>query len=316
MHGNLKQIGLGLLNYESRYGCFPPAYVADANGKPLYSWRVLLMAEIDRTDRWFGGQLAGGFHFDEPWDSPNNSKLHKLTPYTVWHCPSDPAIAGSNETNFVAVVGPGTMFPSDGTSRRLADVTDGPENTLIVVEVVNAGIHWMEPKELDWRTMSFRLNDGTRPSVSSNHSFEGSGNLGPHVLTVDDMVTKLPWKPPPGDTESPPHDRWRGKNRTRGMVSATVIRSQSHSSPAQRLNYGWCRRLSAERCMKVEPLGSADENLVLYRPCLHSDSVARRPPLRRGAGGVSPRKDGLMRSSGSAVLRGIVASAQRIGSAF
>ncbi len=189
---NLKQIGLGLLNYESRYGCFPPAYVADANGKPLYSWRVVLMAEIDRTDRWFGGQLADGFHFDEPWDSPNNSKLHKLTPYTVWHCPSDQAIAGSNETNFVAVVGPGTMFASDGTSRRLADVTDGPENTLIVVEVVDAGIHWMEPKELDWRTMSFRLNDGTRPSISSNHPFRGSSNLGANVLTVNDMVTKIP----------------------------------------------------------------------------------------------------------------------------
>ncbi len=64
--GNLKQIGLGLLNYESKYGCFPPAYVADAKGKPLYSWRVLLMAELDRTDGWFGGRLAGGFRFDEP----------------------------------------------------------------------------------------------------------------------------------------------------------------------------------------------------------------------------------------------------------
>ena len=190
--GNLKQIGLGLLNYELKNGCFPPAYVADAQGKPLYSWRVLLMAELDRTEGLFGGRLAGRFHFDEPWDSPNNRKLHKLTPYTVWHCPSDQAIAGSNETNFVAVVGPGTMFPSDGTSRRLADVTDGPENTLIVVEVVDAGIHWMEPKELDWATMSFRLNDGTHPSVSSNHPFRGSSYPGPHVLTVDDMVTGLP----------------------------------------------------------------------------------------------------------------------------
>src|SRR5215218_9799403 len=60
---NLKQIGLALLNYESRYGCFPPAYVADAAGKSLYSWRVLLMAELDRTDGWFGGRLAGGFRF-------------------------------------------------------------------------------------------------------------------------------------------------------------------------------------------------------------------------------------------------------------
>jgi hypothetical protein len=49
--------------------------VADATGRPLYSWRVLLMVELDRTDGWFGGRLAAGFRFDEPWDSPNNSKL-------------------------------------------------------------------------------------------------------------------------------------------------------------------------------------------------------------------------------------------------
>ena len=153
---NLKQLGLALLNYESRNGCFPPAYVADAQGRPLYSWRVLLMAELDRTENWLGGRLAGGFHFDEPWDSPNNRKLHQLEPYTVLHCPSHPDGMDSTDTHYVAVVGPGTVFPIDGTSRRLADVSDGPGDTLIVVEVANAGIHWMEPKDLDWRTMSFR----------------------------------------------------------------------------------------------------------------------------------------------------------------
>jgi hypothetical protein len=193
---NLKQIGLGLLNYESTYGCFPPAYVADAKGKPLYSWRVLLMAELDRTERSFGGLLACGFRFDEPWDSPNNCKLHSLSLNTLLQCPSDPALAGSNETNFVAVTGPGTVFPSDGTSRRLADVTDGPENTFFVVEVVDAGIHWMEPKELDWRTMSFRLDDRSHPSVSSNHPF-GVTHGGPHVLTVDDMAASLRWNVAP-----------------------------------------------------------------------------------------------------------------------
>ena len=143
------------------------------------------MADLDRFENLFGGRLAGAFHFDEPWDSPNNCKLHNLPLITEFRCPSDPDSGGSTGSNYLAVVGPGTMFPSDGTSRRLADVADGPGDTLIVVEVVGAGIHWMEPKELDWGTMSFRLNDRTHPSVSSNHTF------GPHVLTVDDMVTGL-----------------------------------------------------------------------------------------------------------------------------
>jgi hypothetical protein len=188
----LKWLDLALLNYESRHECFPPAYVADAQAKPLYSWRVLLMADLDRAENLFGGRFAGGFHFDEPWDSPNNSTLHGIDVSNIFHCPSDPAEDNSTETNYVAVVGPGTLFPSDRTARRLADVTDGPGNTLAIVEIVGAGIHWMEPKELDWNAMSFQLNDPNRPSISSRHPLRKSSYPGPHVATVDDRVTTLP----------------------------------------------------------------------------------------------------------------------------
>ena len=40
---NFKQIWLGLQNYHERYGSYPPAYVADQNGRPTHSWRVLLL---------------------------------------------------------------------------------------------------------------------------------------------------------------------------------------------------------------------------------------------------------------------------------
>ena len=48
VRNNLKQIGLALLEYHQKYGSFPPAFVADANGKPLYSWRVLILPELGR----------------------------------------------------------------------------------------------------------------------------------------------------------------------------------------------------------------------------------------------------------------------------
>ena len=34
---HLQVVGIGLRAYHNAYGCFPPAYVADANGRPMHS---------------------------------------------------------------------------------------------------------------------------------------------------------------------------------------------------------------------------------------------------------------------------------------
>ena len=46
---NLCQIKLAFHNYHSQYGSFPPAYVADANGRPMHSWRVLILPFMEQT---------------------------------------------------------------------------------------------------------------------------------------------------------------------------------------------------------------------------------------------------------------------------
>lgn len=51
----------------------PPA-VHSKDGKPLLSWRVLVLPYIEED------KLYREFHLDEPWDSPHNKKLLSRMP--------------------------------------------------------------------------------------------------------------------------------------------------------------------------------------------------------------------------------------------
>jgi len=43
---HLKGLGLAFHTYHDAYGSFPPAYTVDADGRPLHSWRVLILPFI------------------------------------------------------------------------------------------------------------------------------------------------------------------------------------------------------------------------------------------------------------------------------
>jgi hypothetical protein len=158
---NLHQIGLALASYHARHGCYPPAYGADARGRPLVSWRVLLLPYMEQRplyDQWKQ-------HRDEPWNGPHNGKVSQ-TVLEFLHCPSDNGPI--TDTSYVAIVGPGTIWP--GTAQvGNSQITDGTSNTLILVEVANSGINWMESRDLDFANRSPGINSKVGLGVSSNH---------------------------------------------------------------------------------------------------------------------------------------------------
>lgn len=105
----LKMISLALAMYQDAHGRMPPAYLTNAAGKPVLSWRVC-------ANQFICYDLDFPKHMDlsHPWDSPKNAAFldHIGFPF---HCPGLRRTDNNVLTDYVAVVGPGTLWP--GRSR-------------------------------------------------------------------------------------------------------------------------------------------------------------------------------------------------------
>jgi type II secretory pathway pseudopilin PulG len=135
---NLKQIAIALQNYADEYESLPPAHTVDANGQPLHSWRTLILPFIEEQSLYEQIDLA------KPWNDPANRQAFETMPY-VYRCPS--AENSSGKTGYLAVVAPNSSFPPTG-SRKLAEVTDDRDSTLLVIEVgADQYVHWMSPAD-------------------------------------------------------------------------------------------------------------------------------------------------------------------------
>jgi hypothetical protein len=126
--------------YEQAYNALPPAYTVDAKGRPLHSWRTLILPYLEQETLYQTIDLA------KPWNDPANAKA-AATSLGVFRCPD--AVGPRNTTTYLAIVGPsGCFLPSQ--SRRLKEITDAHESTLMVIEAgkVNA-VPWMAPADGD-----------------------------------------------------------------------------------------------------------------------------------------------------------------------
>lgn len=190
--GNLGQIAKALRCYEAVYKKLPPAYIADAEGKPMHSWRVLVLPFMDEEE------LYKRYSFQEPWDGPNNRKLEREIG-RIYTCPSDQSGNRSRTmTNYVLVTGPSTLFPRD-QSIDSQDLPGGGAETILVVEVADSGIHCMEPRELSIEEMDFKINGQLGKSVSSMHGagwFRSRGRWA-NVAFAGGQVERLPADLPP-----------------------------------------------------------------------------------------------------------------------
>jgi hypothetical protein len=119
----------------------PPAVVYGPNGKPLYSWRVLLLPYIEKD------ALYQEFHLYEPWDSPHNIALLPRMPPTYLAPGSKANLIPPYHTICHVFVGKGAAFEGREGLRFPQEFPDGTSNTILVIEA-GEPVPWTAPEDL------------------------------------------------------------------------------------------------------------------------------------------------------------------------
>jgi len=135
---DMKELALAMINMHDTYDQFSPIQPMIKDGKPLFSWRVRILPFIEE-DRLFS-QL----NRKEPWDSEHNKKLLDKMPKIF------ATVTGKtkekNTTHYQMITGGGALL--DGVKKvSMKDITDGPANTIMIVEAEEA-VPWTKLDDL------------------------------------------------------------------------------------------------------------------------------------------------------------------------
>ncbi len=139
---NVKQLLLAVFSYEVAHRRLPARAIFSKDGKPLLSWRVQMLPNLDEA------ALYKQFHLDEPWDSPNNKPLIAKMPSTF----KVPGGKHNEEgrTCYVVPVGKDTVFDGE-TGTRLAQITDGTSKTIAMLQAPDdKSVFWTKPDDLEF----------------------------------------------------------------------------------------------------------------------------------------------------------------------
>lgn len=155
--GHRDQIRHALDTYKDDKGSYPPLYTVDANGKPMHSWRVLILPYM--LDTYGTKQFFQAYNLNEPWNGPTNIKLADQVP-DYYRCVYE---RDANTTPFLMV--------SSANDPRSINMEG--KNPIVLVEMNNREVNWLEPKDISITELNKIIASG---KYSQHHT--GSDNLG------------------------------------------------------------------------------------------------------------------------------------------
>jgi hypothetical protein len=141
---NLRQLVEAMHAYHGEHGCFPPAATYSRDGRPLLSWRVLLLPYLS-NGRY--RRLYNEFQLDKPWDSPDNLIRMRYMP-AVYAPVGDDVKAALDTTYYQVFTGPTTPFPEKGRM-TIVGIRDGDANTVLITEAAEP-VPWTQPRDIPY----------------------------------------------------------------------------------------------------------------------------------------------------------------------
>ncbi|MDR0327341.1 MAG: DUF1559 domain-containing protein [Planctomycetaceae bacterium] len=173
---HIKETAMAFYKYHEANGAFPPLYTVDDTGKPLHSWRVLILPLIEQKE------LYDKIRLDEPWDSTHNKQFHDQMP-DFYHCPSN-----SGKGCCYSVIAGEAFVPAKDAHQKKGksskEILGGVDYTLAIVEVKNP-FNWMDP------TADITLDE----LVNGNNASGRVGSFHPdgfHVAMLNGVVKFIP----------------------------------------------------------------------------------------------------------------------------
>jgi prepilin-type N-terminal cleavage/methylation domain-containing protein len=151
---NIRNQLVALQEYHAAHQRFPAGQHWNKLKSVEYGWAFYLLPQLEQS------ALLAKFDQSKPWDDPANLALAN-TPLKIFRCPSTPlktpgksdycGVMGSFEANIqTSGLENGVMTTTTARNRnsiRLADITDGASNTVVIGEsadrLITAAGHWI-----------------------------------------------------------------------------------------------------------------------------------------------------------------------------
>ncbi len=172
---NLRLIAMACANYRDTYKAFPPAITYDEDGNAMHSWRGLISPYMESSG------FYGAYDLTEPWNGPNNRLLGDETPDTFidsqrnpyqclyapsfYRCPASPRSQDRMLTNYVMLID-----DRNGSPERPHDATPRTGSSIIILEITDTDIHWMEPRDVLLSELRSKTNHPQKDRLSGRHN--------------------------------------------------------------------------------------------------------------------------------------------------